>query len=449
MKESNDDFLQHIKTTLRNHEEPYEEGAWEHFAKSQNSPVKKLGILAFWKWAAAAAILVGGLFWFINQPQKPLVDHSATVATQEKENKNSSIPDKNFDLSNEFNKNDETARLTDVINQTGGISLANDSHKKRNEVISPSYIKQLPQLNKNNMQLGDTQSNFVHSDKVGIQKPEPEKREEAIIAQNNTIASNAQQEKIISKPDAGNPITQTTYAKTTASHKEKNNRWQPGLYISPLMSDEGLNLGYGLSVSFAVNDKVKIRSGIAHTKVSASRSFQDANGTLDAPGTFAESKTEARATTNNIVNSQQTSVLQQVNGSISGIDIPMELNYMLTKKWYATAGVSGLIVLDDNKNYTYLDSRNVKISVQTNKGTIKEDKSIQLSNSYETSQAQLPVSNEATPFLGFYNFSLGYKQKIFNKNEVSIEPFIKVPMSTNNQHNLNYTGTGIRLRFDF
>jgi hypothetical protein len=52
-------------------------------------------------------------------------------------------------------------------------------------------------------------------------------------------------------------------------------------------------------------------------------------------------------------------------------------------------------------------------------------------------------------YLGFYNFSFGFKQKVSKNNTLSIEPFLKVPMKDIKTENLNLIGTGVKLKFNF
>jgi hypothetical protein len=52
-------------------------------------------------------------------------------------------------------------------------------------------------------------------------------------------------------------------------------------------------------------------------------------------------------------------------------------------------------------------------------------------------------------FMGFYNASIGVKQKITGKNSVSVEPFIKIPVKPTADQKLSYKNVGIRLMLDF
>ena len=135
--------------------------------------------------------------------------------------------------------------------------------------------------------------------------------------------------------------------------------------------------------------------------------------------------------------------LQSMDSWISGIDVPVEVTYDLGKV-YATGGVSGLFVLTGEDNKKYIPSLNSRASVLNNEGNVKEYTQVAMEDK--------PISQPSpsnTSFIGFYNVSMGFRQKVTNKNSISVEPFIKVPMQQVTEQKLNYTGAGVRLKFDF
>jgi hypothetical protein len=67
----------------------------------------------------------------------------------------------------------------------------------------------------------------------------------------------------------------------------------------------------------------------------------------------------------------------------------------------------------------------------------------------KTTEPQPEANIDPDKYIGFYNFSLGYKQKISKKNNIAIEPFLRLPMKTFSKENLNLTNGGLRLKIDF
>jgi hypothetical protein len=484
MIDSNDDIFNHIKSVMRDHEEPYDEGAWERFkAAGAPAPAKKGSVINMWKWAIAAAAVVAVVFFVArifnstntgNHPQVENLassgaDSSAPVAVAPPEIKTEppvilpgNVPQPVDRYAGNTPLNDNIASRPAVTpgslssSVTAATTTPGIIQRPPSVISAPAQVHLSPQIpNQTAQQTPPANVDFWKNKAVPntttiTNNPPPYKTEEKQLVMNAP--------KLTDKP-----------------RKEKNSKWQPSLYVSPLLGDLGIDMGYGVALGYAINDKIKISSGVAYSKLSASRNYGSgpvgammasapvnnlegskgpagpggATGAAGANGSSLSLDSKGLLTSAyNVVAGQQTNLLQQVDGSLSGIDIPVEINYNISKKLYASAGVSGLVVINDNKKYTYVDNRNVKVSVETSRGNLKEDKSVLFSEQSTTNQP-LQAPKENIPFLGFYNISVGYRQKINGKSGVALEPFLKVPMKNVTQENLKYMGTGIRLKFDF
>lgn len=448
MKEPKEDFLEQIKQVLLNHEEPYDEGAWERFRMKDTKRLKP--VFPVWKWAAAAAVVAGIAFlWIFN---------TSPVKTKNAQNHV-------------------------VVNTQKNTEVNNDSINKQDTVAAKQIIPILPNYEHKNIvkeRTNNTQNNqFIKPDIIAA--PVNNNKQEVIIAQqtpqqpapNNTVPKADSQpvkpfyeNKIVindapvaTKPADAGRQTATTPVIAAAKHADNTvfKKWQSSFYVSPTFGDLGVNMGYGYSIGYAVNNKIKISSGIAHTKVSASKSFGDAP--FGPSGTSAIAPSDVNTFAARSFAPVVTQYLQSVEATMSGIDIPLEVNYNFSKKIYATGGISGLIVINDNTKKTIMSNSNERFVVKSSDGKIKEDLIQSVSSpAYNTandaagSNNNFPVTDgagEHIPFLGFYNLSFGFKQKVSDKNAVSVEPFIKVPMKNVTQQKLNYTGVGVRLKFDF
>lgn len=428
MKERKDDFLEHIKKTLEDYEPPYEQGAWERF--SEKNKKKAAVLFPMWRWAAAAAVigvlLFSGYAIFLNNKlnDKPLTKTETTAGTDKKIAPNSTEIEANNDIT-------KTAH-TPLINATTSakhivpINTNNNIPQNKINTIHPIIIEQT------------TQEKTV---KTETQKTEEKQFwENKVIEEKSEIASNNTGKTLLS-------------VQPTESKKSKGNKWNSSFFLSPNINDLGVNVGFGYSIAYAVNSKVKITSGIAYARNSTSKSFSMPTALNDYTVTNSDIGANASAGIYRSVFSAPSIVsagyLQSVEGSISGFDIPLELSYSLNDKLYVSGGVSGFVVIDDSRKYTFADNRNQRVTVENN-GQIVENKAVTLNDATTTS---IPLNantiNDKTDFLGYYNLSVGYQQKIFKKNSVSIEPFIKVPMKTITDQKLNYLGTGIKVKFDF
>lgn len=479
MKEPNDNIFNHIKEALRTHEEPYDEGAWERFAGA-NAGHKKTKVLGFimWKWIAAAAAVIAGIILLPRLLDTGESDNTSSPVTVV------SVPQNVPADSAGYRKSE-----TKIVAELPGAPLPAHKNSERNihfgttaAAIPNAVIPSTVALPPNGIQPKPVTVPVVTPPGNGNEVtnvPYDGKPRQQVDFWRNKVIENKIPEDNPAEKDRRNNIMVATAAPAAEKrkHSGKESKWQPSLFISPVFGDLGVNMGYGFSLGYAINDKLKISSGVAHTKISASRSYAagvagppgaagiysshgNANGAVGATGATGANGVSASkppvsllenqkgmAANSYVTGPQQISTLQQIDGSVSGIDIPVEINYTINKKLYASAGISGLVVINDNRKYTYLDSRNEKVSVQSDQGSLKENRSVMFSQQNVTTEP-IKTPYDYAPFLGFYNFSVGYKQKLSDKNAVSIEPFIKVPVKNAGQQGLNYTGTGVRLKFD-
>ncbi|MCF3107812.1 hypothetical protein LL912_03375 [Niabella sp. CC-SYL272] len=445
MEEHQDDFLKHIKDQLRNHEEEYRPGAWEQFSRQhlQTAPAQPARVVPLWKRIAVAAAVLAGVFLIANY----------FITTHNK------LPE---DLAKGGQPHPEKKGLPSENRPTlsrPDLPLASEPLPQNHGALP----KDAP---------GAT-STFSAGQQDQIAQQDPLKEISAIPDRPAPpVATPAGQEPAKQAPPANNPTVQRSqpgrpapYHETSrpgntfpmamqppmpAREHDRSKKWIPSLYISPMFGETDMNVGYGISLGYAVNDRIKVSAGVAHNKLTASRDFD-----VTAPpsnASLANSGNNALFAARSLVNADAATSqpqLETVRGAVSGFDIPVDISYNISKNLYASAGVSGLVVVKDNTKYTYVTSTNVRVSVENNEGILKEDKNMRVME-YATSDAAPEASQkERTPFIGFYNLSMGYKQRITPKNNVAIEPFLKVPMKSVSDQKLNYTGMGIRLKFDF
>lgn len=444
--EEQDDFFKHIKEVLHRHEEEYREGAWEDFLRQRlpQSPAKKAPVVSLWKWAAVAAILTGicfGAFYFINfKAVPPAGDRVQVPVSQPKSD--ALVQDSNITPQQQL---PETAAPKEFYSSTekndpDNYNVSVTTSSAHNTTDAPALYPAIPPGN--TIPLAPTPA-----PPVAVKPATPKPSAPVHFWENRIITEAAPQQPRPATPAARNPVlAQNDDRKESGRSK----RWSLGLFLSPTFGETNVNMGYGASLGYAINDKIRISTGIAHNKLTASRDFDVAasppQASLNSP--VADGLFAARGLLSN-TNTTSQPQLEAVKGAVSGFDIPVDISYSISKKIYASAGVSGLVVIKDNAQYTYVTSTNQRVQVENSQGVLKEDKNMRVVE-YSTSDAAPEASGkEKTPFLGFYNVSMGYKQKVSSKNNVAIEPFLKIPMKSVSDQKLNYTGVGIRLKFDF
>ncbi|MGJ7031398.1 hypothetical protein [Niabella hirudinis] len=437
MEDHQDDFLKHIKEVLGSHEEAYRQGAWEQFSRQhlQSSSSKRGRVVPLWRRVAIAAALLAGIFLaayyfmpggsnhppdFVKTAPAPLQNISPDPGQNASAQHNAPTPSPEEHLPVSRKK------------QPAAVSFAGNDNRQiaQNDILPVSPAPPAAPV-RERTENGQTPSNA----------PAPP---------NQVTPGREITKPFVNRPH--NPTPLFAHELPEAADNKRSKRWTPSVYISPMFGESDVNMGYGIALGYAVNDKIKVSAGIAHNKMTASRDFDVSFSASGAALNGSSGSTFAKSTARSLVSKSAAAPQQQlerVNATLSGFDIPVDISYNFTSRLYATAGVSGMVVVKDNALYYYKDAENQQISVENNQGILKEDKNIQIITSTVSSAAPEASEKERTPFLGFYNLSFGYKQKVTNKNNVAIEPFLKVPMKNVSDQKLNYTGMGIRLKFDF
>ena len=407
------ELIEHITTQLQNHEEQYVPGAWERFSEKEEN--KRRGFVLWPLWTAAAIIfMISGIF-LIHQSEEskqPSVVKSkvqnteSPISTKTGENTNSHEPFVQGTKSAGINQDEKQAYLP----SSSQPSNSNLNHKL--DLITPEKhpVEALIALNNDNF---TTQSSHIKS------------------IDNNQSVADAQSEK--QKPEANKKLSfedllavdsKTNQQHPTNSKTEQHSKWQPDVYVAPSMgNDNKLNMNYGFSLSYAIANKLSISSGVSYASISSTES-QNATAPQSLSGKNLES----------------------INAKVQGINVPLELRYNISEKLYTGVGVSALAILSNSQQNTYLVNQVQTLSAPLANGMM-DSKSFIVAE--KQSEPQPTSTIDPDKYIGFYNFSLGYKQKISKKNNIAIEPFLRLPMKTFSRENLNLTNGGLRLKVDF
>ena len=405
------ELIEHITAQLQNHEETYPNGAWERFSEKKN---KRRGI-AFWPlWAAAALILIfGGVFFAQNNSDqkkdiaitKPKVQQNATADAKPNTNIETKIDSTSL--------NNDTAPVNNLAaNRPAKITESTKPLLLTAEQTSYSFINTSEQLAPVNNNLLDNK-----------------------LAGANLSNLQTKQFDILTEKKKPQPIAQTSFEKLLAqdsyanqqklpSKTNVNSKWQPDVYIAPAMgNDNKVTMNYGFSLSYAIANKLSISSGVSYASISTTESLN-----ASAPQTLSGKN------------------LESVDAKVRGINVPLELKYNISDKLYTNIGVSALAVINNSQQNNYIVNQVQSFSSPTVNG-YADSKTLIVKE--KTTEPQPEANIDPDKYIGFYNFSLGYKQKISKKNNIAIEPFLRLPMKTFSKENLNLTNGGLRLKIDF
>jgi len=405
------ELIEHITAQLQNHEEIYPNGAWERFSENEN---KKRGI-AYWPlWAAASLILIfGGVFLTLNNTN-PKNEVAIT-----KPKANNPIHGNTDVLTSP--KNITPPLNNDINNHTATVNNLADNHPNTTtENLNPvleqqhgyTFIHAPEELNPIN-------SNVLDNKLSGINLSNLKSKELNIITEKKKTQTGTQTnfEKLLAHDSYVNQ------QKPTAKTNE-NSKWQPDVYVAPAMgNDNKVTMNYGFSLSYAIANKLSISSGVSYASISTTESLD-----ASAPQTLSGKN------------------LSSVDAKVRGINIPLELKYNINDKLYTNIGVSALAVLNNSQQNSYIVNQVQSFSSPAVNG-YADSKTIIVKE--KTVEPQPEANIDPDRYIGFYNFSLGYKQKISKKNNIAIEPFLRLPMKTFSKENLNLTNGGLRLKIDF
>ena len=415
MNPAEDELIAHIRGSLQGHEESYAPGAWENFNKEE----RKRPVLGLWSLSSAAAVLIlfGLVFlWNTKKMDKPARHDQPAVEelVRARGTEGKVIP-----------RAENNSLIESVaVGQQAKVIL-------KKITLFPLSLKDGP-VEVLSTSTADTAAvgsvaSVIAKDPVAVNVPSTTVREQQNISGNKEKVSI---EDFLEKESLRN-------ASVKPSAQRRADKWELGIMVSPSVgNDKKLNMGYGLSMAYALSDKMSLSSGLSYNEMGADRGTNSsANMPQDSPaGAVALASTSRQ--------------LQSVQTRLRGIDVPLEFRYKFSQKLYANAGVSVFAVFKQDQQNTFVQQ---SVESAASYGLEGDDKS-----AFSQVMVNRVVSEEAPkeelskmPYMGFYNFSFGFRQPISKKNAIAIEPFLKVPMRQAAEDNLKLVGTGLKLRFDF
>ncbi len=440
---------------LKDFEATPSNAVWKNIeAKLNNKKEKKRIIPIWWRMGGAAAILLISLFVGINYFKSPeaiqVVDTEQNTPNPYLEQDNSTItrghktqikqaqdttPNNGFMLNKENTAiTNNKPKNTDNKQQSTNNTQNNISTQHKTTTIAQSKTdknkqqKQIKQSEANNS--NNKQTNFAQnkSDKSTIYtKENPEK--EDLKTNSQQLATNNKKES----PSIEQAIAENT--ETTKTQNPKAMRWRIAPNIAPVYfnslgngssidaqfnnnSKTGeITMSYGINASYAVNKKIRIRTGInkvnlgyntndvivfesTSAKVSTLKNINTSTG--ENPKDVSAISSENLSTTNK---GPKSFLNTSINQSFGFIEIPLELEYALLDKKLGINIIGGFssFFLNDNQVYSKFDGGN--------KSLIGEANNIN------------DISYSA-------NLGLGLNYKITKKVNFNLEPMFKYQINT-------------------
>lgn len=349
---------------------------------------------------------------FINTKGNSIInrDNPVTSNTKIKEKKNNKNSNKNSAV--------HTPKATEIISD-----VENKTFDKQEEIVqNNSNLKETKkELNKeNNIDLKKIA--MKNQDNVAIKGEVNTSKDSTAIA---TVEPNELEELLKEKEIA---------------QEQKMNRWQVTPNLAPIYFgsfDDGSpldsnldkntksfndNLSYGIAVNYAVNSKLKVRTGINSFNVDYNTNdivfFQSANARMmknvdpTIEGSFIEIipiKNINLSSFNRSETEQNTGVLNQKMGYI---EMPMEISYTLFDKKFGVEIIGGMSTMFLSKNEVFLnaDGVNMKIGEASNLNPVH----------FST------------------NFGVGFNYGFYKNFKARIEPTFKYQLNTFTRDSQNF-----------
>jgi len=418
MKHSKKELIKEIADLFEDYQETYVPGEWESFSKTKK---KKYPFAMKWISIAAIFLLMASVLpvlfnkWSADKKKdalailKPVVKNPAADSGRNKV------------------KGSDTA-----AGEVAEIESHPASGLKSVPVISAPGLKNSPDsiasLNTAQSILAEQKSAQEEYAKVSVK---PAVKAEVLSAGAKTI----NKDTLTSGKRGQLSTTEFLMAESRNSgqvlkKKESGSRWDFGLEVMPAATSANVNIGAGLTTAYRLSDKFSLSAGISYTQMEAGGIVpQQGGGNTAGVRAFSEKK------------------ILSVDANLKAIDIPIALVYKLNKHFYTSAGVSYFNVVSEKRSNTLEQNSSVDTkSFDPETGSLSTFKTISVE------QVDEPVTEKrlkGNSYIGFFNFSIGRQQSLFNKYKIRIEPFVKIPVGKLSSEDLKLTNSGIKFQLSF
>ena len=391
-KEQEQGFFNQIEKVLHAHEDPYEFGAWEEFDANRKG---KKRVAPIYAWIAAAVVLLITSFGIYQINQNNSLQRTPVLVKKVQK---------------------QARPKVEIII---GNSTAGQLKTIEVETTPLQKLEAFPLQTSSTLLVKDSVTNAVtHFSEVAVIKNTIPKVEnltaiEPVLPTINKIAQKRLKFNPVSAGAYDSLINHNHLSKTL----EKNaNKLTYSVVVFPSFSNEKVNFGAGMELSYAINSKFSVNSGLMYNSFNA--------------------KSDGKSLTNKSVSPSQSA-----NLALTGIELPLGIQYQTGKGFYAIAGVSAVGLINENLEYRFLEERMVTVTEFSEGGTAEVFKVV---SEERTQKSIAPLNN----YMGFFNFSAGKKQA-FGKMNVNIGPFVKVPFSSVSVERIKLLQGGLRLSVDF
>lgn len=385
-------LIEEIKEGLLNFELPYEEGNWENFLETYGDRLNeenKNRKIRIWLWRSipAAALLAIGI--------------SAVLLLWNNKERNSSTPPSNT-------AHKPTTSATPIL-PTEKTDISNEKKQKVHSIlpslttasISDSSMKK-PAYRPIRPQLSDI----------------PPKKKAKITLELTSLALNKGRILVFEKAKRTEKVASDRIHMPSAS----SDKWQLGLELTNSFRLHNPNTVAGILTQFKVSEKIRLSAGLMYSSLTAPHHSDPVQLSYDTKIVGGES-------------------------SLKAVDLPLSVEYEPYHGWYVSVGISNLTVLKEEKLY-HMQTEKLQESVTTDPATGAAITVFEVKKSEFVQQAS-EKDFEGKSNLRYLNFSLGRKQHLTQHIDLSIEPFVKIPMGNLKKTNIDLLQSGLKFKVIF
>lgn len=411
--DKNKDITRLMADALREQKLPYKEGAWERFKEFEAEKKRKRSLWPYLSAVAAAAVLVMGVLLTVNQesqqgpaeivrttisqPKAAPQDLPATASEEQPEE--SIVPQPSEPVYLAYNAPSRRSASSPDSDTGEAMTQRFEAAATGSETASEPSTTQAPSATKS----------------YSFTEPRERKPADDVAVSKDSYDALARQE---AEPLIG---------------QEKDSRWSFSLELSPNIKNKEVNLGGGVGVSYALTDRLSISSGVSYVALDADRGPNQ----QDIPQEFAKTS---------LSNYNYNKSLSSINTSLVGLDIPLNLRFQVNPKMYASAGISVFNVLEESRYNQFEEHVAVLGFTGNNNDSDSPEPVMQTLRTTEISQ-ETPYQGKN--FTGFFNFSVGYQLPVLKKLNLAVEPYIKVPIGSLSEQDMDLSNGGLKIKTTF
>lgn len=413
MKQPDKELIEEIKDLFEDYEETYVPGEWENFSKAGK---KKSFVVPLWLKVAAVILLMLSVVIY---NYKGLVQKDQLAAV---------VPAKDG-----VDSTKKQLPAVAPLNVLPGTATATAAEKTQEPAVV--FTERKEQLSAgitvHNLQAVVAESKIQDAVITVNKKEQLAGMQTGAVLQPGINRTDSIKKKSPEKISLMEFLMAEARKPAASRNKETGSKWDFGLEVSPTAIGSNINVGAGLTTAYRLSNKFSLSSGISLLQLDAGKKYSPSpqSGSISSFASFAEKEATG------------------VDANIKAIDIPVALVYNISKNFYTSAGISYFNIISEKRSNTFLETSQQSVS-HFDPETGAPYSTVKLtSKEVEEPTPDSPLKGNS--YLGFFNFSIGRRQTLFNKYNILIEPFIKVPVGKLSDQDLKLMNSGVKFQFTF